>query len=140
MCSSSTLLPGPVLLVIATLCAFTAHPVREPARCCGHEGSGGRAPVELWASLCSSGPWCGLGTAAWTSCANSSVSLGEEGTGSLSWRYLRTLLKGCGCVDGHLIKSNAQLETAMKNCPETSNHSFQCHVKKLSISLRSFLL
>lgn len=84
MCSGSALLPEPVLLVIATSCAFAAHPARELAPCCGHEGSGGKVSVELWASLCSSGLQCGLGTAAWTSGANSSVSLGAEGTDSLS--------------------------------------------------------
>lgn len=43
-------------------------------------------------------------------------------------------------MDGHLIRRNAQLETAIKSRPETNNLSFQHHVKELSSSLGSLLL
>lgn len=74
ICSGSTLLPGPVVLVIATsVCLRSMAPHH------GQEGNGGKASVELWAPLYSLGLWCGPDTAAWTSCASSGVSLSVEG-------------------------------------------------------------
>lgn len=70
--------------LLPLLCAFAAHHVRVLAPHHGQEGNGGKAPVDLWASLCSLGLWCGPDTAAWTSCASSGVSLSAEGTDSFS--------------------------------------------------------
>lgn len=63
-----------------------------------------------------------------------------KGMTSLRQRYRYAMLKGCSCAGGNLIGSNAQLKIALKNHPETRDHTFQCHVKELSSSFGLLLL